>query len=454
MRQIDQRELMMGAKDKVMRSAANKVAQSAAELPDRDSKAGWVVVFAAMIGLGVGLSPMPFYTIGMFAPELQKEFGWSFAALMGSITVQSAVVMATGPLAGFAVDRYGARPVALVSMLLFGLCFMSLSLSSGHLWLYYAQWVLMSTLGAGTLTATWTHTVNGWFEKHRGLALGIASTGTGLTGFLIKPYAAWLIGEWGWRWAFVMIGLLPIVIGFPVVWLLFRERSTLRTERLLEPKTEGDRALQVITQEPGLTLKAALRHRNFWIMASAFLLISFALTAPTPNLENILRTQNFTLAQIGAITASFGLSVIAGRIVGGWLLDRFWAPGCALMVLIAPALGNWLLASSSVSATNATLAVISLGFGAGFEFDLLAYLIARYFGRRAYGTIYGCFYAVIAFGGGLGPVVYGWIFDTVGRYNVALMSGAACIFFGGLILLGMGRYPKWDEASQGQRLVA
>ena len=94
-----------------------------AGLPPRDGGAGWVVVVAAMIGLGLGLSPMPFYTIGMFAPELQKAFGWSFAALMGSITVQSLVVMATGPLAGLAVDRYGARPVALVSTVLFGLCF-------------------------------------------------------------------------------------------------------------------------------------------------------------------------------------------------------------------------------------------------------------------------------------------------------------------------------------------
>lgn len=411
---------------------------SIAPLPARDSSAGWVVVAASMVGLAMGLSPLPFYTIGMFAPELQQAFGWSFASLMGSITVQSVVVMATGPMAGFAVDRYGAKPVALISLVLFGLTYMSLGLSGGNIWVYYGQWVIMSILGAGTLTATWMHTVNGWFEKHRGLAIGIASTGTGITGFLVKPFAAWLIGTYGWRTAFFVIGALPIVVGLPVVAMFFRERLAQGGRRSAKSMVEPE-------AEAGMTLHAALRHRRFWIMTVAFLLIAFALTAPTPNLENILRTQKFTLPQIGAITAGFGLSVIAGRVAGGWLLDRFWAPGCAVGILIMPAIGSFLLSQPAIGATEAALAVISLGLGAGFEFDLLAYLIARYFGRRAYGTIYGSFYTVIAFGGGMGPVVYGRVFDSTGRYDLALMTGVGCLVLGSLALLAMGRYPDWGR---------
>ncbi|MGE8133968.1 MFS transporter [Novosphingobium subterraneum] len=413
------------------------IAQATAPLPPRDSSAGWVVVAASMVGLAMGLSPLPFYTIGMFAPELQREFGWSFAALMGSITVQSVVVMGTGPVAGFAVDRYGAKPVALISLLLFGLTYMSLGLSGGNIWVYYGQWVLMSTLGAGTLTATWMHTVNGWFEKQRGLAIGIASTGTGITGFLIKPFSAWLIGNYGWRTAFFVIGALPIVIGLPIVAMFFRER--LDAAR----KDTGLAAEPVV--EAGLTLREALRDRRFWIMTFAFLLIAFALTAPTPNLENILRTQKFTLSQIGTITAGFGLSVIAGRIVGGFLLDRFWAPACALAILVMPMIGSYMLSRPEIDASHASVAVITLGLGAGFEFDLLAYLIARYFGRRSYGTIYGTFFTVIAFGGGIGPIVYGRVFDATGRYDMALLSGVACLIVGSLSLLALGRYPRWSQ---------
>lgn len=417
-------------------------------VPERDGRAGWAVVAAAMVGVALGLSPLPFYTIGMFAPELQKAFGWSFAALMGSIGVQSLVVMATGPLAGFAVDRYGARQVALISLALFGLTFMSLALNNGVLWIYYAQWVIMSVVGAGTLSATWTHVVNGWFERRRGLALGIASTGTGLTGFLIKPLAAWLILTVGWRWSFAIIGLLPIVIGVPVVAWLFRERGGTSSA-----KTRAAAGAPLV-EEDGLTLREALTSGRFWIMALAFLLIAFALTAPTPNLENILRTFHFGLTDIGAIMAGFGLAVIAGRVGGGWLLDRFWAPGCAFAILLLPAIGSWLLSGAQISPLQATLSVIALGLGAGFEFDLLAYLIARYFGRRAYGTIYGCFYTVIACGGGLGPVVYGYVFDKAGRYDTALAGGVACLIAGGLVLLLLGPYPHWRGADEVEPLPA
>jgi MFS family permease len=398
----------------------------------RETPRGWLVVLASMVGVAVGLSPVPFYTIGMFAPELSKAFGWSFASMMGSIGVQSAVVMVSGPLAGFAVDRWGARPVAIVSLLLFGLCFMSLALSNGSLLLYYAQWGVMSVLGAGTLSATWTRVVNGWFDKNRGLALGLASTGTGLTGFLIKPFTAWIITDYGWRTAFAAVGLLPIVIGIPLIVLLFHEKRDVLTPIAQDAP---------VVEEYGLTLMEALRNRRFWILAAAFFLIAFALTAPTPNLENILKSFHFELAQIGRITASFGLAVIAGRIIGGWMLDRIWAPAVAFVILLIPALGSWLLAGDTLSGQAAFAAVLCIGFGAGFEFDLLAYLISRYFGQRNYGTIYGCFYTVIAFGGGLGPVVYGYAYDRTGTYGTALMLGVGCVLTGAALLLLLGAYP-------------
>ncbi len=397
------------------------------------------MVVAAMVGVALGLSPIPFYTIGMLAPQLSAEFGWSFAALMASITVQSGVVMIASPLAGIAIDRFGARPVALVSLPLFGLSFMSLALSNGSLTLYYAQWVIMAVLGVGTLSATWTRVVTQWFDKWRGMALGLASCGTGITGFIIKPLCAHLIETHGWRTAVVVVGCLPIVVGVPVVALLFREmaRGDAAPDKPLEAAEE--------VVQSGLTLAEAARDRRLWIMAGAFLFIAFALTAPTPNLENILKTRAFTLPQIGEITAAFGLSVIAGRLIGGWLLDRFWAPLIALVILAFPALGCWLLTSSALSPLIATLAVISLGFGAGFEFDLLAYLISRFFGQRHYGAIYGCFYAVIAFAGGMGPVVFGYVFDRIGDYTIALRSGSACLVVGAVLLLAMGAYPKLSE---------
>jgi MFS family permease len=406
---------------------AGMAGQASVEIPQ-----GWLVVVSAMFGVAVGLSPIPFYTIGMFAPELSHAFGWSFAALMGSIAIQSGTVILVSPLAGAAVDRFGARPIALGSLVLFGLCYMSLALTPGSLWVFYAQWVVMSVLGAGTLSGTWTRVVNGWFDRNLGVALGLASTGTGFAGFLLKPLGLWLIKDFGWRAAFAGIGLLPILIGVPVVALLFRERSGKRMEA--GPQRE----------EAGVALRAALGMRQFWIMALAFLLISFALTAPTPNLENILRSLSFGISSIARIAGSFGLAVIVGRIAGGWLLDRVWAPACAFGFLLLPAAGCWSLAQPHVSEMRAIGAVVTLGLAAGFEFDLLAFLASRYFGRRHYGSIYGCFYAVIAFGGGLGPVVFGRVFDLTGTYAHILVVGSLCMVSGGVLLLLIGPYPaKW-----------
>lgn len=410
-----------------------------------DSRRGWVVVIAATAGVALGLGPIPFYTVGMFAPELSREFGWSFATLMGSIAVQSAVVMFSSPLVGVALDRFGARLVALISMFLFGLCYMSLALSNGSLTLYYGQWVVMSLLGTGTLTATWTRVVTGWFDRHRGLALGLASTGSGITGFLIKPLTAWLIADFGWRTAFVVIGSLPIVIGLPLVAWLLRENTP---GIVPVPDDASAAGVPLPLYEQGMTLVEALRHPRFWILAAAFFLISFSLTAPTPNLENLLRSSGFQLAAIAKVTASFGLAVIAGRIIGGWLLDRLWAPACAAVILALPALGCWLLAGYAIGSQTALVSVIFLGLGVGFEFDLLAFLISRYFGQRHYGVIYGCFYTVIALGGGLGPVVYGYAFDSTGSYHLVLRIGVGFLIVGAGLLLLLGPYPDWNRMAQ------
>lgn len=281
---------------------------------------------AGMIGLSLGLSPLPFYTVGMMAPELAKSFGWTFTQLMTSVTVQSLVVVLSGPAAGFALDRYGARRVALVSMPLFGLAFMSLALANGSLMLFYAQWVVMSIVGAGTLTATWTRIINSWFSQQRGLALGVVSAGTGLTAFLVKPVMAWLILTHGWRVAVAVVGALPVLVATPLLFWLFREPALTGT-----PVIDGE----PMAQENGLTLREALRQRQFWIMAAAFLLLAFALTATTPNMENILKSYHFTLPEIGAITSAFGLAVIAGRVgaVGcltgcGRRAARLWCLPC------------------------------------------------------------------------------------------------------------------------------
>ncbi len=391
-------------------------------------RAGWPVVLSSMLGIGLGLSPLPFYTTGVMAPFLIKAFGWTIGQVMAGITVTTAVVLLAGPAAGFLAVRYGARPVALTSLALFAFAFMGFAFSNGSLPLYYATWALAALVGAGTLPMTWTVAVNQRFEVRKGLALGISLMGTGLFGFFSKPLLAWLTAAFGWRGAYVGLGLLPLLIALPAAFLLFFEKK-----REPGPARSGA-ALE------GLTFRETLRAWRFWLIAFILVPVSFALAGPIPNMENILKTAGFGAHEIVGLTSLIGLSALSGRLVGGWLLDRFWAPAVALVILASPGISCFLLAQASLAPPAAMLSIVLIGFAVGVEYDLIAFLVARYFGMKSYTAIYGVLYVFFSVGAGVGPLAFGWAFDRFGSYRLILEIAFGVLIASGAALLALGRY--------------
>jgi len=396
---------------------------------------GWRIVLASMLGVGLGLSPLPFYTIGVLAPSLASAFGWGMGQIFFGITVSTFVVLWAGPLAGILAARYGARPVALASLALFAASFMAFALSNGSLALYYLTWGSVAALGAGTLPITWTRGVNAWFNQRKGLALGITLMGTGVFGVVSKPLTAWLIAVWGWRGAYVGLGLLPLLIALPVAFLLFRN-------------VEGDPSVaRSAHADRGMRFSQALRDWRFWLMAAAFIPISFALGGPIPNMENILLWGGLPRGQIVGLTAFIGMSALSGRLVGGWLLDRFWAPGVALVILVLPGISCWLLAHGALTPGTALTAIVLIGFAVGVEYDLMAFFVARYFGLRSYTQIYALLYVCFALGAGCGPAIFGWTFDRTGSYSGVLTFSFAALLLGALSFLALGRYRDFADSS-------
>jgi predicted MFS family arabinose efflux permease len=392
---------------------------------------GWRVVLASLVGIGLGLSPVPFYTIGMLAPELARAFHWPFGKIMGGLTITSLTVLIASPLVGLLADRFGVRKVALASIVLFGCSFAAFSLSQGSLPLFYLTWGAVALGGAGTLPITWTRAVNNWFDMRKGLALGLSLLGTGLFGFFIKPICAWLIAHEGWRATYLVIGAMPVCISLPIAWLFFHDvgKQSRRTETEIVP---------------GLSFAEALRDWRFWVLAVAFVPISFAVGGPIPNMENILATQGFDKAGIATLVPFIGLSVIAGRIIGGWLIDRAWAPGVAFVLLSLPAIGCWLLAHGPIDYRTALFCIALIGFAAGVEYDLMAFLVARYFGMRSYATIYGSLYGCFALGAGVGPLFFGNAFDKTHSYGAMLMISCVILVMSALMLLTLGRYRRFQ----------
>lgn len=389
---------------------------------------GWPIVLSSMLGVGLGLSPLPFYTLGVIAPHLASEFGWGMGQIFFGLTITTFAVVIGGPAAGFLAMRYGARRVALTSLVLLSLSFMSLGLSNGSLTQFYVTWAVVATLGAGTLPITWTRGVNAWFEDRKGLALGLTLMGTGLFGIAAKPLTAWLVTNWGWRGAFVGLGLLPLLIALPVAFWLFRN---------VDGDPDRPRSTEPV---PGLTLAQALRDWRFWVMVVAFMPISFALGGPIPNMENILKQGGLSPGQVIGLTSFIGLSALLGRLIGGWLIDRFWAPGVALVILLLPGLSCWLLAHGPLTPTTALVSIVLVGFAVGMEYDLMAFFVARYFGMKSYTQIYSLLYVCFALGAGIGPAAFGWSFDRTGSYDTVLMGSFGALVFGALAFLALGRY--------------
>jgi MFS family permease len=396
---------------------------------------GWPVLSACLIGIGLGLSPLPFYTLGVFAPHLAKEFGWTTAQIMGGLSVTTLSVIVSGPAAGILAERYGTRRVALTSLVLFGFAFMAMALVGNSIIQYYLLWGLIALVGAGTLPITFTRTTNRWFDKHRGIALGVAMTGTGIFGILCKPYLAWIIGDYGWRAGYVALGALPLLIALPICLLLFRDPP--------EAGEAGHRPAAALT---GMFRGEAMRSWRFRLIAFAMIIIPFCLAGPVPNLEGILRDRGFDGPTILSLTPLIGLSAIAGRLIGGLLLDRFWAPGVAFVMLSLPAIACLILAGSGYSPVLAAVAICMIGFALGIEYDIIAYLTSRYFGLRAYGGLYAILYVCFSVGSGLAPMIFGLLRDTGGDFAQALTISAIALPLASALFLLLGRYPVFKDA--------
>ena len=410
----------------------------------REFRFGWPVVLSSMLGIALGMSPLPFYTIGVFAGPLAQEFGWGIGKVLAGVALFTATSIVATPIIGYVSDRVGVRRVALISIFLFSASFMAFALNNGSLILYYGLWVILAACGAGTLPITFTRAISNWFHRKRGLALGLALIGTGISGAMVKILAAAVTAEYGWRAAYVAVGALPLLIAFPIAVLFFRDvddpKAADRARQL--NRTHGDSS--VTAPVYGLTLRQALADWRFWLMAVLFVPLSFAVGGPIPNLETLFGSKGFETRDAVFIASCLGYAVFFGRLIGGFLLDHFWAPLVACVLLMMPAISMYLLTSDLLSYGTAVLSVVLLGVAAGMEYDLLAYLVSRYFGIRSYATIYGVMYGFFGFGAGFGPAVFGRIFEVTGSYNLALewslWAFVACSL--GLLLLGPYRDDK------------
>lgn len=402
---------------------------------------GWPIVLSSLVGIALCLSPLPYYSLISLMPVLSQEFGWTIAQTSGGFLCMTIGVLLGAPIAGYLTDKFGARKVLLPSILLLGLGMMSFALMNGSLWVYYAIFTAVSFLSVGTLPITWSKAIVNNFDKQRGLALGIALLGTGLYGFLAPAYVQGLVDRFGWQAAYIGVGVLPLLLSFPLAFFLFRDR---KEEAALADKAAGTAKFADL---PGLTMPQVLRDYRFYVILISFLILGAAVSGILANSKVILMDKGYTPQQasdyfIGA--GVIGLSVIVGRVIGGIVVDYVWAPLVAFVFMSLPAISCYLLMQDGSVATN-TIALVLAGLAAGVEYDLMAYLVSRYLGMRSYGRVYGFIYAAFGLGAGVSPLIYNKIREATGTYNSILWVAMFSFLIGASMLLLLGKYRDFPQ---------
>ena len=392
---------------------------------------GWKVLLAGLVGVACGASPLPFNTIGFVLAPMKAEFGWSYAQTSLGVTIYGVIGALLAPYFGSLADKHGVRKVAMLSTLAFGLIFACIGAIPASIFAFYVMWFLVGLVGIGSTPVTWSRAVNMWFFKNRGLALGILLVGTSISALVVPRVAVWAIGEWGWRGMYPAVALFPLLVALPIAYFWFREP---RPEETPEEITSGGGLV-------GVSLAEALRDRRFWTIWLSIALVALAYGGAHIHMPEIIKQHGMGVTEGASIMGMIGFALMAGRVITGWLLDRIWAPFVCLPILLIPALACYWLMGTSSDTQTIYIAAFMLGFAAGAESDLIAYLASRYFGMANYGKIYGMLYMPFGFASAVSPVLYGRVRDVSGSYDQMLFAAMFLFAAGAVLLITLGRYP-------------
>jgi MFS family permease len=402
----------------------------AAAAPVREAGArGWLMVAIAVLGISTGPAAFGVGSIGVFLEGFQRAHGWSRAEISSAITLLMLFTAFSVPVAGWLVDRYGPRRVLAPSIVALGLCMAALP-HVRELWQLQAAYIAMGTIAAGSNSVAYMRVLTSWFDRRRGLAIGLAGSGTGL-GFAYVPLLAQSLKDaYGFAAGYYGLAALALFATLPLVVLFLRERG------------DGASASEPApAAAEGMSLAQAVRGRDFWVLAAMFMSVTTVLYGLLPHLVPLIAGNGVAQAQAAQIASLFGLATFAGRIVIGFLVDRFDARRIALAFFLISAAGLPLLAAD-LPLWAVFVSALLLGGSLGAEVDMLAYLVSRYFGLRSFARIFGVLFGAVMLAMGAGPLVFGAIFDRTGSYDLMLWAGAPACAVAALLTLALRPYAQ------------
>jgi len=406
---------------------------------------GWYVVLTASLGLLLGFAPIFVYCFGVFIKPLTTEFHSTRTAISFAFTLTNVMLAVFSPFVGRLADRFGPRKVIIPAAIIFGVMLIAFKLISTSLWQLYAAFIFAGIIGGAAAPVPYGKVVSNWFDKRRGLALGVTMIGIGLGAVVMPPAVQSLITLVGWRSTYAIVGCTVLLISVPIISIFLKDSpqkmGLLPDGDLPSQESSRDASIPAGTsiEAQGILLREALRSKIFWLLAFGFALIAISVHGCVIHLVPLLTDRGITPEKAALASSIVGIAVLFARVGSGYLMDRLYAPYVAAFFFGSVAIGIALLWSGLTGAAVYAAALL-VGLGLGAEVDIIAYLTSRYFGLHSFGEIYGYLFAVFALAGALGPVLMAQGFDRTGSYSAPLIFFFFATITGVLLMTRLGPY--------------
>ena len=371
------------------------------------------VVFSST-AVAVGVSQ---YAFGLFIEPIEATFGWSRTEISASLSF-AAVGGLAAPFIGRAMDRFGARPVLVLSLLVFGLSFCLRPLMT-ELWHWYALSFMQFATFLGLTVLPTGRLVAAWFPRTRGRMTGLAATGNNVGGLVMPVFVAALLTAIPWNEACVVIGLVAFAIAGTAA-VVVREAPPVPASPAGPVRTDSEPAAVVASPLQDRNLRELVKTRVFLAVFTAITLGTFTYAAILPHVLVHLANKGMSNASALSALSALAAAGVCGKLLFGWISERYGARRTMMINLVGQSTFVAVLALAGNAAVLGAAAPLFGLFMGGFGV-LYILLVQETFGLRRYGSVMGLVNIGTVVSFGLGPLLAGASYDVSGSYAAAFL---------------------------------
>jgi OFA family oxalate/formate antiporter-like MFS transporter len=384
---------------------------------------GWIIVAVFLVIQAVLMGIASSFTV--FFKSIEAEFELTRTVTSAISSVSMILIPVSGFIGGWALDRYGPRIVLFVMGLITGLSLV-LTSRTGAAWQVFITYSVLLAIGMGPVYVVATSTVSRWFNKKRGLAVGIAGSGEGLGTITMAPLSNFLISRFNWKTAYLILGLITWAVVIPFSRLLKKEPKEIgalpdgvKTEEGEVTGVDAD----ANAQQSGMSLAETLKTRGFWAVAGIWFFFSFCMSMLLTHIVPHVTDIGISATEGAIIISIMGAARVCGMIGLGIIADRTGRKRVAVIsTLVQAGAMVWLLWDQELWVFY--VFAIIYGLGNGGLFSGVTSLLGDTFGLDHLGSILGLLEIGWGIGAGIGPLIGGYIYDTSSSYSLAFILGA------------------------------